>query len=41
MLSVTVNVTQRLSVSPAIEICFDPFSAIATVLAATNSDEVW
>ena len=32
---------QRLSVPPTVETCFDPFSAIVTLLAATNLDEVW
>ena len=41
MLLVTVNVMQRLCDPPAVETCFDPFSVIVTLLAATNLDEVW
>ena len=40
MLSVTVNVMQRLSVPTEIETCFDPFLDIVTLLAATKSDKI-
>ena len=41
MLQVTVNVMERFSASSATKTCYDPFSAMVTLLAATNLDDVW